>query len=158
MMSAVRCNCMPIINKSYIQIISLTKTRVPGVLANATATVMYVVCIGHTKAWSTIPHAWVILGGRLLHINIYIMVATGWCIRLWVLVIRWPVFDTEYLNNHWNASTKNSPPFPCIQRTWHGYLASHVCMLLCICNKVVSPIWTNSTRFEAVSMHVNALS
>ena len=53
----------------------------------------------------------------------------------------------------------NFPPLSWTHLIGHGYLASHDCMnLLRMCNDVLLYMWTNLTRLDAVSMHVNALN
>ncbi len=53
----------------------------------------------------------------------------------------------------------NSPPLLWTHCVGCGYRASHDYMnLLRMCNDVLLSTWTNSTRLDAVLMHVNALN
>mgnify|MGYP006188651595 CR=1 FL=1 len=143
---------------------SLLKARAPGVLPKVVATVVRMACIASARAWSTISHAWVILWGGLLYINACGMLATIWCIHSQIkfdcgfLLVDCMSLILNIWSNHWNASPMNSPPFSWTHCVGHGYHASHDCMnLLHMCNDLLLTR-TNSTRLDAVSMHVNALN
>lgn len=134
--------------RGTIKNILITKTRVPGVLPNAVATVctrcalhmpkpdpQYLMLESYWKegCCTLVYVEWLLPVCAFIHKSNMIV---GSCI--------WWVFNTEYLSQcHLNASSINSPPWSYIKQRGHGYLVSRVYMLLCISNKIVSSTWIN---------------
>ena len=62
-------------------------------------------------------------------------------------------------SSHWNSCPMNSPLLSCTHRMGRGYLDSQDCTNLFLTwEAVLLSIWINSTKLEAVSIHVSLLN
>ncbi len=143
--------------------ISQAKARVPRVLPKAVATVVCMACIAVASASSIMSLAWVICHGGLEHTSVLSTLVTVWCIHSQIaldcgfLLVEHTSLMLKISNSHWKFCPMNSPHLSCRHCTGQGYQQSQFCVNLSrMCSAVLLSMRISSTRFEAVSMQVNA--
>ncbi len=145
--------------------ISWAKARAPGVLPKVVATVVYMACITVASASSTMSLAWVICHGGLVCTSVLSTIVTVWCILSQIaldcgfLLVKHTSLMLKISNSHWKFCPMNSPPLSCRHCTGWGYQQSQLCVNLSrMCSAVLLSMRISSTKFEAISMQVNALN
>jgi hypothetical protein len=155
--------CQSTISSTFKNI-SQAKARAPGVLSKVVATVVCMACIAVASASSIMSLAWVIFHRGLVCSSVLSTLVTVWCI-LSQIALDWAFLLAKHTylmlkisNSHWKFCPMNSPPLSCRHQTGWGYQQSQLCVNL-------SRMWLavflstqiSLTRFEAISMQVNAL-
>ncbi len=159
------CNGLPICNQQQVQKHISIKARAPRVLPKVVATVVCMKCIAVANALSIMSLAWVIFCGGLVCTSVLSTLVTVWCILSQIaldcgfLLVEHTSLMLKISNSHWKFCLMNLPPLLCRHCTGQGYQQSQLCMnLSCICSAVLLSTRISSTKFEAVSLHVNALN
>ncbi len=154
------CNGLPISNQLKFKNISQAKARAPGVHPKVVAMVVCMVCIIVASASSIMSRAWVILCRGLVYTSVLSKLFTVWCILLQIaldwgfLLVEQTFMTLNISNNHWKFCLMNSPPLSCKHRTGWGYQhnLSQRCLVVLLSTHM------SLTKFEGVSMRVNALN
>ncbi len=143
--------------------ISQAKARAASVLPKIVATVVCMACIALTSASSIMSLAWVIFCGGLVYTSVLSTLVTVWCILSQIaldcgfFLVEHTSLMLKIYNSHWKFCPMNSPPLSCRHCTGHGYQQSQLCVNLSrMCRAVLLSKRISLTRFEAVSMQVNA--
>ncbi len=127
--------------------------------------VVCMTCIAVASASYILSLAWVIFCGGLVCTSVLSTLFTVWCILSQIvldcgfLLVEHTSLMLKISNSHWKFCPMNSPPLSCRHCTGRGYLQSQLCVnLSCMCLAVLLSMRISSTRFESVSMQVNALN
>ncbi len=152
-------------NSGTFKNISRAKARAPGVLPKVEAMVVYMACIAVASASSIMSLAWVIFCGGLVCTSVLSKLLTVWCILSQIaldcgfLLVEHTSLMLKISNTYWKFCQMNLPPFSCRHCTEQGYQQSQLCVNLSrMCLAVLLSKWICLTKFEAVSMQVNALN
>ncbi len=143
---------------------SQAKARSPKVLTKVVATVVHMACIAVANASSIMSLAWVILHGGLVCTSVLSTLFTVWCtlsqiaLDCGLLLVEHTSLMQKISNSHWKFSLMNSPPLSCRHCTGRGYRQSQLWLNLPrMCLAILLSTQISLTKFEAVSMQVNAL-
>ncbi len=150
---------------SMFKNISQAKARAPGVLPKVVATVVRMTRITVASASSIVSLAWVIFHGGLVCSSVLSTLVTVWCILSQTaldcgfLLVEYTSLILKISNSNWKFCPMNSPPLSCRHHTGRGYWQSQLWVNLShMCLAVLLSTWISLTRFEAISMQVNALN
>ncbi len=145
--------------------ISQAEARAPGVLLKVVAMVVCMACIAVASASSIMSLVWVIFCWGLLCTSVLSTLVTVWCILSQIaldcgfLLVEHTSLMLKISNSHWKFCLMNSPPLSCRHCTGWGYWQSQLCVNLShMCSAVLLSMRISSTKFEAVSMQVNAMN
>ncbi len=126
---------------------------------------MACIAVASASSIKSLAWVWVIFPGGLVCTIVLSTLVTVWCILSQIaLDCRFLLVENTSLmlkisNSHWKFCPINPPPLSCRHRTGQGYQQSQVCVSLSrTCSAVLLSMRISSTRFEAVSMQVNALN
>ncbi len=122
-------------------------------------------CIAVASASSIMSQAWVIFCGELVYTSVLSTLVTVWCILSQIaldckfLLVEHTSLMLKISNSHWKFCLMNTPPLSCRHHTGWGYRQSQLSVNLSrMCLAVLLSTWISLTRFEAISMQVNALN
>ncbi len=156
--------CQSAINSKFKNI-SWAKARAPGELPKVVATVVCMACIAVASASSIMSLAWVILSGGLVCTSVLSTLFTAWYILSQIaldcgfLLVEHTSLMLKISNSQWKFCPIDSPPLSCKHRTGQGYQQSQLCVNLSrMCSAVLLSTRISLTKFEAVSIQVNALN
>ncbi len=121
-------------------------------------------CIALASASSIMSLIWVIFCGGLVCTSVHSTLFTVWCILSQIaldcgfLLVKHTSLLLKISNSHWKLLPLNSPPLSYKHLSGQGYQQCQLWVnLSCICSAVLLSTRMRLTKFEAISMQINAL-